>query len=75
MRKFAIFAVGGVLALGLSACDVEKTQDGELPEVDVEAGQLPEYNVDTADVDVTTEERVVEVPVIETEPADASTVD
>lgn len=61
-------AAGVVLAAG--ACDVEQTEEAELPEV--QGGQMPEYNVDTADVDVTTEERTVEVPVIEADEADAS---
>ena len=73
MKKSAILAVAGGVALTLSACDVEQTEEAELPEVDVEAqgGNMPEYDVDAADVDVTTEERTVEVPVVETEPADA----
>lgn len=47
-------------ALGLAACDAEQTEEGEMPEV--QGGNLPEYDVDTADVnaDVGTEE--VEVP-------------
>ena len=39
----------GVTALLLTAagCDIEKTADGEMPDVDVsaDAGQLPEYEV------------------------------
>lgn len=54
---------------GLGACRVEKTQEGEMPEVDVhvEEGQLPEYDVDAADVDVGTEEVEVTVPDIDVE--------
>ncbi|GHA75752.1 hypothetical protein [Cognatilysobacter bugurensis] len=56
------FAFGSVLTL--SACNVEKTQDGELPDVDVNAqgGELPAYDVETADVDVGTEPATVSVP-------------
>ena len=46
------------LALGLTACDVDQTEEGSLPEV--EGGNLPEYDVEGPDVDVGTEE--VEVP-------------
>lgn len=37
-----------VLALTLTACEIQKTQEGELPDVDVDAegGQLPKYDVD-----------------------------
>lgn len=62
-------AVGFTLSLG--ACDVEQTEQGALPEVDVKGGNLPEYDVDTADIDVKTETRTVEVPVIDVEEADA----
>lgn len=57
-----VVALGSVLSL--SACNVEKTQEGELPDVDVNAksGQLPEYEVETADVDVNTKETTVKVP-------------
>ncbi|THH41660.1 hypothetical protein [Neolewinella litorea] len=50
----------------LSSCDVDQTQEGELPEVDVdvdtEPGQAPAYDVDWVDVEVNTTTRMVEVP-------------
>ncbi|MGB3802379.1 MAG: hypothetical protein WA952_21335 [Lewinella sp.] len=55
-----------LLLFSAVACDVDQTEEGELPEVDVdvdtEAGDLPEFDVDWADVDVTTTTRMVEVP-------------
>jgi hypothetical protein len=55
-----------LLGLGLGACRVEKTEEGEMPKVDVdvkaEEGALPKYDVDAPDVDVKTETREVEVP-------------
>ena len=39
-------------ALCLAACDVDQTQEGDLPDVDVEVGQVPEYDLYAADVDV-----------------------
>ena len=71
MNKFAIVATLGSFTLALSACDVEQTEEGEMPEMNVEEGAMPAYDVDTADVDVTTEERTVDVPVVETEEAGA----
>lgn len=55
-------ALGSVLTLG--ACTAEKTQEGELPDVDVsaEGGQLPAYEVETADVEVGTKQTEVTVP-------------
>lgn len=57
--------VAAVLAcIGLSACDVDRTQEAEAPDIDVDAnaGQLPRYDVDTPDVNVGTENVVVQVP-------------
>lgn len=55
-----------LLGLGLGACRVQQTEEGELPKVDVdvqaEEGKLPEYDVDAPKVDVKTETREVEVP-------------
>ena len=43
-----IFAISS-LALAATACDVNKTEDGEMPDVDVESGELPEYEVEKTD--------------------------
>ncbi|ALM21739.1 hypothetical protein AAT17_11095 [Nonlabens sp. MIC269] len=64
MKKYIIpFFISASI---LTSCDVKKTEKGSLPEVDVdveaEAGNLPEYEVNWADVDLTTETRMVEVP-------------
>ena len=53
------------LALAASACTVEKTEEGRLPDVDVtveDDGNLPKYDVDAPDVDVDIEKRDVTVP-------------
>lgn len=59
-------------ALALSACEVEQTEEGEMPEVDVETegGNLPEYDVEGPDVDVGTEERTITVPDVDVDPPD-----
>jgi hypothetical protein len=44
-RKAAL----ALAVVGFAACQVEKTQDGELPEVKVEGGQLPKYEVKGSD--------------------------
>lgn len=50
----------------LSACNVKKEEKGEMPELDVavtaDAGELPEYNVNWADVDVGTTTETLEIP-------------
>lgn len=74
MKKTVYVAASAVVALGLVACDVQKTQEGNLdvPKYKVEKTQegsakLPEYDVKTPDVAVNTEEKKVEVPTIKKE--------
>ncbi len=74
LKKSIAIAAATFSILGLSACDVEKTQEGNvtLPEVEVEQKQAgdvtaPKYDVKTPDVAVTKEEKTVEVPTVGTE--------
>jgi hypothetical protein len=60
--------------LGLSACDVKKTQEGNVtvPKYEVEkkaSGDvtLPKYDVTTPDVKVGSTEKTITVPKVETE--------
>ena len=50
------------LAFVTTACEVKKTQEGEMPKVSVEGGQAPKYDVDAADVTVGTKEKTITVP-------------
>ena len=67
MKNIAFVAALGGVALALSACDVDQTKEGKLPEVDVKGGQMPAYDVDTPNVNVSTEERTMEVPTVKVE--------
>lgn len=72
MKRIAAAAFAASLALGAAACDVDQTEEAELPEVDVEGGNMPEYDVETADVDVGTKEVTVDVPEVDVDmPEDA----
>lgn len=71
MKRIIITSLIAPLAIGLAACDVDQTQEGELPDVEVTGGQMPEYDVETADVDVGTEEKTVEVPDVDITMPDA----
>jgi hypothetical protein len=64
MRKLSILMIA-LLAIPLVGCNVRQTEEGEMPEVEVEGGQLPEYDVSTADVDVKTKETTIEVPTLD----------
>ncbi len=62
IKKIASVGVALTIGIAVSACDIDQTQAGELPDVDVDvdAGQLPRYDVDVADVDVgTTQDTIV----------------
>ena len=61
-KTITLLAAAG--ALGLAACDVDQTQNAQLPDVDlnVSGGQAPEFNVTGPEVNVGMENRTVEVP-------------
>lgn len=59
VRNLALVALAAVVAWG---CEVEQTEEGELPDVDVQGGNMPEYDVDAPDVDVGTRDETVTVP-------------
>lgn len=59
-KTAAVLAVA--IALPLAACDVDQTEEGELPDVNVEEGQLPEYDVEGPDVDVDTDTVQIQTP-------------
>jgi uncharacterized lipoprotein len=62
----------GASCLAMAACDVDQTQEGNLPDVDVNAtgGQLPEFNVEGPDVNVGTENKTVQVPTVDVDVPD-----
>ncbi len=66
---YRILPLLALLALPLTSCDVDQTEAGELPEIDIEteAGNLPEFDVDWADVDVNTTTKMVQVPRVRVE--------
>lgn len=49
----------------LAGCEIEKTEDGEMPSVEVEGGKLPKYDVDAPDIEIGSKEVEVEVPDID----------
>ena len=67
-----IAGIGLSLAcLTITACQVNKTQDGKAPAIKVQAtgGELPKYDVKGPDVNVGTKKETVEVPVVHVTPA------
>lgn len=73
-KTITIAALAAITALGLSACDVKKTQEGNvtLPKYDVQKTQegnvtVPKYDVKGPDISVSKEEKTVTVPTVKTE--------
>lgn len=68
-----IKVLAGASLLSFAACDVDKTKEGKMPDVDVDVnatgGQLPEYNVEGPTVNVGTENKVIQVPTVDVQPA------
>lgn len=66
MKHLIKFIALGTICVGAAGCQVNKTQDGKLPEVKVKTtdGQLPAYNVEGPDVKVGTKTETVEVPTV-----------
>ena len=68
--KSLVLVLALLVSVATGSCRVKQTEEGEMPDVDVstEGGKMPEYDVDAADVDVSTEERTIEVPTVSVEP-------
>lgn len=58
------------IAWATGIIDFDQTQEGSLPTVDVQGGQLPKVDADVADIDVGTKNEVVEVPTISVDRAE-----
>lgn len=71
MKKIIAATLVTAATFGLAACDVDQTEEGELPDVEVDGGNLPEFDVEAPDVDVGTEEVTVEVPTVDVDTEDA----
>ncbi|MDB4292623.1 hypothetical protein N9954_04395, partial [Maribacter sp.] len=61
MKKVILTAV--ILAFAIS-CNIKKDEKGVLPEIDVDVdlGELPEYEVNWADINVGTTTKMVKIP-------------
>ena len=62
-KRVAMMAIVALAATG-AACSVEQTREAEAPEVAVQGGQAPRFDVNWADVDVGTTTKTVTVPVV-----------
>ncbi|MFB0872728.1 MULTISPECIES: hypothetical protein [unclassified Sphingobium] len=58
-----LLILAGGIATGF--IDLQKTQDGRLPEVAIKEGKLPKYDADVAKVEVGTRKETIEVPTVD----------
>lgn len=61
----AIIVVAVIAAFAFGLINVNQTKETKLPEVAVQGGQAPAFDVDTAKVNVGSRETSVEVPTVE----------
>jgi hypothetical protein len=52
VRRILALVLAPAFAVGVAACDVDQRQEGEMPDIEVEGGQMPQYDVDLPDVEV-----------------------
>lgn len=66
MRTAVTLAAMALASLSLTACKVNKTEEGRAPSVKVsgDTGKLPEYNVQGPKVDVGSKKEEVKVPTV-----------
>lgn len=57
------------LSIGATACTAEVEDAGEAPEVEVKGGEMPEVDVDPANVEVSTDTQTVVTPDVNVTPA------
>jgi len=62
-----ILGIGFAAAWAFGLVSVTKTQDGALPTIKAEGGQMPQFDVKGATVEVGTTNTTVDVPTVTTE--------
>ena len=70
MHRYSAMALTLLFGAFLGACTADVEESGELPDVDVSGGEMPSVDVDPADVDISTDTQVVEVPDIDIQAED-----
>jgi hypothetical protein len=58
----ALALIALIAAIWLGFIDLNQTQTATLPEIKIEGGQAPKFEADMADIDVGTENKVIQVP-------------
>ena len=66
MSNASKILVLGAVCLSVAGCQVNKTQEGKMPKVEMKTsgGQLPAYNVQGPDVEVGSKTKTFKVPTV-----------
>lgn len=67
MRSLTLFSMALFSCFMCAGCDVDVKDEGKMPEVKVEEGEMPDVDVRGPDVDVKMEEEEVSVPDVDVE--------
>lgn len=68
-RKLMTVAVLA-LSVGAAACTAEVEEEGKMPDVDVQGGEMPKVDVDPARVEVSTDTQTVVTPDVNVVPTE-----
>ena len=60
-------ALVAAVAFGVYMVDIDQTEEGALPTVSIEGGNLPEYEAEVGDIDVGERDITVTVPTVDIE--------
>ncbi len=66
----AVIVVVVIAAFAFGLIDINQTKKTQLPDVAIEGGQAPAFDVDTADVDVGTKQESIKVPDVDVKTKD-----
>jgi len=67
LRQIAMLGLALPLTFAIVGCDVDVKDEGELPDVDVEPGRMPDVDVKGPDIDIGTKEKEITVPDVDLE--------
>ena len=73
----AVIVVAIAIGFGIYFIDVDQTEEGSMPDVDVsvEGGELPEFDADVGDIETGTEEVTIEVPTLDVQSPEEDAAD
>jgi hypothetical protein len=72
MLKKLMTVAALALTMGAVACTAEVEEEGKMPDVDVQGGEMPKVDVDPANVEVSTDTQTVVTPDVNVTPSEGA---